>query len=59
MQESEMEIVLSDGDVRVWIEQETVHVKAVTRLGDPVELSDEETRQLAEALREFYVKISQ
>lgn len=40
---------LMDGDVRVWIEQETVHMIAIDR-GDPVELPAFMARELAAAL---------
>jgi hypothetical protein len=55
---NETEIELSDGEVRAWIEQETVHIKAITTSGDPVELADKEVKELAEALLKFYAKIS-
>jgi len=39
------------GDAFVWIEQEgSIHLKAVSREGDPLELSAGEARQLAEVL---------
>jgi hypothetical protein len=38
-------------DVYLWLEQESsVHIKAVTSHGDPVELSPMEARRLAEIL---------
>ncbi len=43
-----------DSDVRVWIEQETsIHIKAATSFGDPVELTADDARQLAAALQRF------
>ncbi len=50
-------VELANGEVRAWIEQEVVHIKAVDRYGDPVELSDAEVKQLAEALLRFYATI--
>ena len=42
----------SDGDVRFWIEQETVHIKTYDPHGDPVELTENEAKNLALALLE-------
>ena len=43
-----------NGDIRVWIEQESsIHIKAVTKTNDPVELSEEEALMLADVLRKF------
>ena len=50
-------VILANGEVRVWVEQEAVHIKAVDRCGDPVELSDGEVKRLAEALLGFYAKL--
>jgi len=45
-------------DVYAWIEQESsIHLKAVTPLGDPVELNAEEARALAEALIELAARL--
>jgi hypothetical protein len=42
---------LMDGDIRVWIEQEAVHIKAIEQIsGDPVELTSAMARRLADAL---------
>jgi len=42
---------VSSGDAYCWAEQESsVMLRAVTKLGDPVELSAEEARELAHAL---------
>ena len=39
------------GEFRAWIEQETsIHVKAVTQYGDPIELSAEAARLIANML---------
>ena len=41
----------SDGEVRFWIEQgETIHLKASSSFGDPVELTEAEAKELALAL---------
>jgi hypothetical protein len=42
----------SDGEVRFWLVDGTVHIKAVTAFGDPVELTEVEVRALALALLE-------
>ena len=48
-------IELADGEVRAWIEQgETVHIKAVDRHGDPVELTASEVKKLVDVLLKFY-----
>ena len=42
---------LNDGDVRVWIEQQaSIHIKAVTKNVDPVELTESQARKLAHTL---------
>ena len=39
------------GEVRAWLEQDaSIHLKAVTREGDPVELTGTEARRVAEEL---------
>ena len=47
------QIEVSDGDVRLWIEQESLHLRAADSFGDPVELTKEEAIRLAEALVSF------
>jgi hypothetical protein len=43
---------LADGEVRLWIEQgASLHLKAATPQGDPVELSENEVQQLIDELR--------
>ena len=47
-------IVRRAGDVYCWLEQESsVMLKAVTRFGDPVELTADEARAIAAALTAF------
>jgi hypothetical protein len=44
----------SDGDVYLWIEQESsIHLKAVTQHGDPVELTSHEAEELGKTLIEM------
>ena len=43
------EIYELDQDTRLWIEQGAIHLKAIC-LGDPVELSTDEARELASVL---------
>jgi len=44
----------SDGEVRLWIEQESsIHLKAVTQNGDPVELTEVEAEELGRTLIEM------
>ena len=45
------EVVRLAGDVYCWLEADSsVMLKAVTRFGDPVELSSDEAREIAAAL---------
>jgi hypothetical protein len=47
-------ILLSHGEVALWDDDgRAVHLKAVTKLGDPVELSAEEAKELAKMLVEM------
>lgn len=49
---------VSDDEVYAWIEQGgSIHIKAVTRAGDPVELSSDEARQLADGLLDLVARI--
>lgn len=42
---------ISNGDIVFWIEQGTsIHIRARTPEGDPVELSEEEAKELAHGL---------
>lgn len=42
---------LADGEVVFWIEQgSSIHIKAISPYGDPVELTAAEARRLAEHL---------
>lgn len=59
MPDSEYSVSLSDGEVRAWLEQGEVHIKAVDRHGDPVELSCPEVKELANALTIFFERIEQ
>lgn len=47
----ERHVSIADGEIHAWIEQgASIHLKAVTREGDPVELSVGEAKRLAHAL---------
>ena len=48
---------ISDGEVRLWIDQESLHLRATDAHGDPVELTKEEAVKLAQALLDFSEKI--
>lgn len=41
------------GEIRVWIEQESIHIRACDKSHDPVELTSDTARQLAEKLKEL------
>ena len=48
----------SEGEVYFWIEQgETIHIKALSPLGDPVELTGREAKKLALALLDAVQKV--
>ncbi len=51
------QIKISDGDVRLWIDQDSIMLKSVDVHGDPVELTKEEAIKIAEALLEFSKEI--
>jgi hypothetical protein len=41
-------------DLTAWVEQDTsVHIKAITKYGDPVELSEVDVNRLIEFLQDF------
>jgi hypothetical protein len=43
-----------DGDVQVWVEQESIHLRACDgAYRDPVEITSKTARQLAERLKEL------
>jgi hypothetical protein len=45
---------LLDGDVRAWVDQDSIMLKAKDgKFDDPVELTPKEARRLAAALEEF------
>ncbi len=51
---------LDDGDLKVWSEQNSsVHIKAVSKTGDPVELGQSELRALIELLNKLLVEIAE
>jgi len=53
-----MHFELSDGEISLWIEQgESLCLKAITETGDPVELTSNEAKSLANALLEMVEKI--
>lgn len=45
-------VTLADGNIILWIDHESsLHLKAVTKFGDPVELNLEEANELCEVLK--------
>ncbi len=50
-------ITMCNGDLRAWIEQEAIHIKATDRHGDPVELSVAEVRLLIEQLNRLIANV--
>jgi len=45
----EYSLSVSDGEVSAWIDG-GIHLKAITKFGDPVELSAEEARMVVDGL---------
>ncbi len=49
---------LDGGELRIWIEQDiSICMKAVTRYGDPVELSEDEAMEVAKSLIEMVKRL--
>jgi len=45
---------LSNGDIVMWIESESsLHLKCITKHGDPVELNTEEIKELCDVLQQL------
>jgi hypothetical protein len=57
---SEEEVVkLSNGDIVIWTDEDSsLHIKCVTKFGDPVELNSEEVNELCEILQALAKRIS-
>jgi hypothetical protein len=54
----EKPVRLAQGDVCLWVEAEaSIMLKAISKSGDPVELSAEEARELASLLKTMADKI--
>lgn len=52
MKESINRYTSADGCIDAWIEQESsIHLKSISKFGDPVELTAKEARMLAEGLK--------
>jgi len=41
------------GEIRVWVEQEAIHLRACDKFQDPIELSSDTARQLGDKLKEL------
>jgi hypothetical protein len=48
---------LSDGEVKVWIEQDAIHLRAGDKFGDPVEITKQQALDLAAALERLAYRI--
>lgn len=49
-----VQLKLADGHLHAWVEQESsLHIKAITGAGDPVELSDGEVEKLIAFLQKY------
>lgn len=44
-------ITLANGEIVMWIDAGTLHLKCITRHGDPVELNTDEVVELLETLQ--------
>lgn len=52
-------ITLSNKDIIIWTENDSsLHIKCVTKYGDPVELNPEEVSELCEILQALLKRIS-
>jgi hypothetical protein len=58
MDKNKMHYSLSDGEVRVWVEQEAIHIKAASGGSDPAELTKEQALELADALKRLVSAIT-
>ena len=41
------------GEIQLWIEQESLHMRACSGAGDPIEITSATARDLAEKLKEL------
>lgn len=57
MDNQKAKFVLSDGEVKVRLEQEAIHIKACDKFGDPIELTKKEALELAETLKHLAAQI--
>ena len=46
-------VTLANGDIAMWVISGTLHLKCVTKYGDPVELNVNELAELVESLQKF------
>jgi hypothetical protein len=49
---------LSDGEISIWVEQEAIHIKAIDKTGDPVEITKSIALELAKALERLAATIT-
>jgi hypothetical protein len=56
--ESIMVHEFSNGEIKLWVENETsIHLKAITTFGDPVELNAEEAIEISTLLKKLSEEI--
>lgn len=52
-------ITLSNGNIVMWIDGESsLHLKSITKFGDPVELNLEEVNELCEVLKKLALRLA-
>ena len=52
-------ITLSNGDIAFWIDDDaSLHIKCITKTGDPVELNYEEVLELCQLLQQMIERIA-
>jgi hypothetical protein len=57
-QSNDTVVTLSNGEVNVWVDEgSAIHLKCVTRFGDPVELNVEEAKELIGVLERLVHEI--
>jgi hypothetical protein len=50
---------LSEGEISVSLEQEAIHIKAIDKFGDPVELTKKKALELSNILKQLAENISE
>lgn len=57
MNPSQKEKVVIEGEIALWIDQGAIHLKLMSKTADPIELTSDNARRLAEVLLSFVATI--